>query len=77
MYYIKRDNIYFAKHLGIPGALNSWVKRKEEAKRFPTRKQAQGVLDKFNIKKAEVVYENERRHTILSIQKQKNESTGI
>lgn len=77
MYYIKRDNIYFAKHLGIPGALNSWVKRKEEAKRFPTRKQAQGVLDKYNIKKAEVVYENERRHTILSIQKQKNESTRI
>ena len=74
MYYIKKktSGLYFARHIGIPGCQNHMVKRREEAKKFSTRKQAQGVIESKNIKNVEVVYETERRHTILSIQKSKN-----
>ena len=74
MYYIKKktSGSYFARHIGIAICQNHWVRIKEEAKKFSTRKQAQGVIKSKNIKNVEVVYENERRHTILSIQKSKN-----
>lgn len=50
--YIKRGKTYFVRN--IYGSQNHWVLFKEEAKKYPTIRQARQVIRQYKLKNVEI-----------------------
>lgn len=54
--YIKRNNMYFSKHLGFNIQLNHWVVDERDAKVYYDGRKAQADIKKYKLKNCTVEY---------------------